>query len=87
MGREAKEMFGKTPTSKYMVVRPLRDGVIGEFEITEAMLDYFIRKAHEQNWVPIPVRTSWWASPPASQRWRARRLRRDNQRRRARKPS
>ncbi len=54
VGREAKEMFGKTPTSKYMVVRPLRDGVISEFEITEAMLDYFIRKAHEQNWVPIP---------------------------------
>ena len=62
VGREAKEMFGKTPTSKYMVVRPLRDGVIGEFEITEAMLDYFIRKAHEQNWVPIRVRASWWAS-------------------------
>ncbi len=54
VGREAKEMFGKTPTSRYMVVRPLRDGVISEFEITEAMLDYFIRKAHEQSWVPIP---------------------------------
>ena len=54
VGREAKEMFGKTPTSKFMVVRPLRDGVISEFEITEAMLDYFIRKAHEQTWVPIP---------------------------------
>jgi rod shape-determining protein MreB len=54
VGREAKEMFGKTPSAKYLVVRPLRDGVISEFEITEAMLDYFIRKAHEQNWVPIP---------------------------------
>jgi rod shape-determining protein MreB len=54
VGREAKEMFGKTPTSKYMVVRPLRDGVISEFEITEAMLHYFIGKAHEQTWVPIP---------------------------------
>jgi rod shape-determining protein MreB len=54
VGREAKEMFGKTPSSKYMVVRPLRDGVISEFEITEAMLNYFIKKAHEQNWVPIP---------------------------------
>jgi len=54
VGREAKEMFGKTPSAKYMVVRPLRDGVISEFEITEAMLDYFIRKAHEQSWVPIP---------------------------------
>ena len=47
-------MFGKTPSARYMVVRPLRDGVISEFEITEAMLDYFIRKAHEQSWVPIP---------------------------------
>jgi len=54
VGREAKEMFGKTPSARYMVVRPLRDGVISEFEITEAMLDYFIRKAHEQSWVPIP---------------------------------
>jgi len=53
IGREAKEMVGKTPAN-IVAIRPLRDGVISEFEVTEAMLDYFIRKAHEQTWVPIP---------------------------------
>lgn len=53
VGQEAKEMAGKVP-SKIQVVRPLRDGVISEFEITEAMLNYFIEKAHQQSWVPIP---------------------------------
>jgi rod shape-determining protein MreB len=53
VGREAKMMAGKVPRH-IQVVRPLRDGVIAEFEITEAMLNYFIGKAHEQNWVPIP---------------------------------
>ena len=53
VGQEAKEMSGKVP-SKIMVVRPLHDGVISEFEITEAMLNYFIEKAHQQSWVPIP---------------------------------
>ncbi len=52
-GQEAKEMGGKAP-SHILVVRPLRDGVISEFEITEGMLHYFIGKAHEQSWVPIP---------------------------------
>src|SRR5450432_4313357 len=52
-GREAKEMGGKAP-SHILVVRPLRDGVISEFEVTEAMLNHLIHKAHEQSWVPIP---------------------------------
>lgn len=52
-GREAKMMAGKAPRD-FQVVRPLRDGVIAEFEITEGMLNYFIGKAHEQTWVPIP---------------------------------
>jgi len=37
-----------------VVVRPLRDGVISEFEVTEAMLHHLINKAHEQTWVPLP---------------------------------
>ncbi len=44
VGWEAKEMLGKTPGS-ISAIRPLRDGVISDFEITEAMLSYFIRKA------------------------------------------
>jgi rod shape-determining protein MreB len=53
IGLEAKEMVGRT-TGSIIVVRPLRDGVISEFEITEAMLEYFIGKVHEQSVVPLP---------------------------------
>jgi len=45
VGLVAKEMLGKTPGS-ITAVRPLKDGVISDFEITEAMLSYFIRKVH-----------------------------------------
>ncbi len=53
IGVEAKELVGRTP-SNITAVRPLRDGVISDFEITQAMLSYFIGKAHEQSIVPIP---------------------------------
>lgn len=53
IGTEAKEMVGRTPAN-VVAVRPLRDGVISEFEITLAMLEYFIGKAHEQSLVPVP---------------------------------
>ncbi len=53
IGLEAKEMVGRT-SGNVLVVRPLRDGVISEFEITEAMLEYFIGKVHEQAVVPLP---------------------------------
>jgi rod shape-determining protein MreB len=53
IGSEAKEMVGRTPAN-VVAVRPLRDGVISEFEITQAMLEYFIGKAHEQSLVPVP---------------------------------
>ena len=46
-------MAGRTPAN-IVVVRPLRDGVISEFEITEEMLAYFINKTHEQSIVPLP---------------------------------
>ena len=45
VGEVAREMLGKTPGS-ISAVRPLKDGVISDFEITESMLAYFIRKAH-----------------------------------------
>jgi len=44
IGSRAKEMLGKTPQN-VVTIKPLRDGVIADFEIAEKMLDYFIRKA------------------------------------------
>ncbi|HTO06681.1 MAG TPA: rod shape-determining protein [Myxococcota bacterium] len=48
VGKEAKSMLGRTPGSIH-AVRPLRDGVIADFEIAEAMLRYFIQKAHNRS--------------------------------------
>ncbi|QDU72321.1 rod shape-determining protein [Mucisphaera calidilacus] len=48
VGWVAKEMLGKTPGS-ITAIRPLKDGVISDFEITEAMLSYFIRKVNGQH--------------------------------------
>ncbi|MCP5462316.1 MAG: rod shape-determining protein [bacterium] len=45
VGEEAKKMLGRTP-GNIVAIRPLKDGVIANFEITEAMLRYFIRKVH-----------------------------------------
>jgi len=53
IGFQAKEMVGRTPAN-VVAIRPLRDGVISEFEITQAMLGYFIGKAHQQSIVPMP---------------------------------
>lgn len=53
IGAQAKEMVGRTPTN-VLAIRPLRDGVISEFEITQAMLGYFIGRAHQQSIVPMP---------------------------------
>lgn len=53
VGAPAKEMVGRTP-SNYVAIRPLRDGVISEFEITKSMLEYFIGKVHQQTIVPMP---------------------------------
>lgn len=53
VGASAKEMVGRTPAN-YIAIRPLRDGVISEFEITKSMLEYFIGKVHQQTLVPMP---------------------------------
>ncbi|MHC4922934.1 MAG: rod shape-determining protein MreB [Planctomycetota bacterium] len=51
VGLRAKEMLGKTP-GNIDAIRPMKNGVIADFEITEAMLRYFIRKVHgERAWV------------------------------------
>jgi len=47
VGHEAKEMLGRTP-GNIVATRPMRDGVIADFEVTEAMLRYFIQKAHQR---------------------------------------
>ncbi len=47
VGKEAKRMLGRTP-GNIETVRPMKDGVISDFEVTEAMLRYFIRKAHNR---------------------------------------
>ena len=53
IGSEAKEMVGRTPAN-IVAIRPLRDGVISEFDVTERMLHYFITKVHDQVILPIP---------------------------------
>ncbi len=53
VGSSAKEMVGRTPAN-FIAIRPLRDGVISEFEITKSMLEYFIGKVHQQTVVPMP---------------------------------
>lgn len=47
VGKEAKEMLGRTP-GNIVAIRPLKDGVISDFEVTEAMLSHFIRKVHDR---------------------------------------
>jgi rod shape-determining protein MreB len=53
IGAEAKRMVGRTPAS-IVAVRPLKDGVISDFEVTERMLQYFIRSVHERFGFGIP---------------------------------
>ena len=53
VGREAKEMLGRTP-SKIRVIKPLKDGVIADFKVTEKMLSYFIQKAHQRRTLVHP---------------------------------
>jgi rod shape-determining protein MreB len=45
VGKEAKEMLGRTP-GNIVAIRPLKDGVIADFKVTEKMLNYFIQKSH-----------------------------------------
>lgn len=53
VGTEAKNMLGRTPGS-IIAIRPIKDGVIADFEITEAMLRYFIEKAHNRRTMVKP---------------------------------
>ena len=53
IGTEAKQMVGRTPAN-IVAIRPLRDGVISDFDVTERMLHYFIRKVHDRRFSPLP---------------------------------
>lgn len=53
VGHEAKEMLGRTPAS-IRAIRPIKDGVIADFEVTEAMLRYFISQAHDRRVLARP---------------------------------
>jgi rod shape-determining protein MreB len=53
VGKEAKEMLGRTPGS-ITAIRPMKDGVIADFEVTEAMLRYFIERAHNRRTMVKP---------------------------------
>lgn len=53
VGEEAKKMVGKTP-AHIQAVKPLVDGVISDFEVTEKMLKYFIDKVHSENFTLVP---------------------------------
>ncbi len=53
VGKEAKEMLGRTPGNIY-AIRPMKDGVIADFEVTEAMLRYFITRAHNRRTLVRP---------------------------------
>lgn len=53
VGREAKEMLGRTP-GNIVAIKPMKDGVIADFKVTERMLNYFIQKAHNRKLLVRP---------------------------------
>ena len=53
VGKEAKEMLGRTP-GNIVAIRPMKDGVIADFEVTEKMIKYFIEKAHGRRFLVKP---------------------------------
>ncbi|WP_283843922.1 rod shape-determining protein [Kitasatospora humi] len=53
VGSEAKKMIGRTP-GNIIAIRPLKDGVIADFEITQRMLRYFIQKIHRRRYLARP---------------------------------
>src|SRR2546427_10155915 len=53
VGKEAKDMLGRTP-GNIVAIRPMKDGVIADFKVTERMLNYFIHKAHGRKMLVHP---------------------------------
>src|ERR1700676_4057223 len=57
VGREAKDMLGRTP-GNVVAIKPMKDGVIADFKVTEKMLTYFIQKAHNRRGLVHPATVS-----------------------------
>ncbi len=57
VGAEAKAMLGRTPGS-IVAIRPMREGVIADFEVTERMLRHFIKKVHQRRGLAKPASSS-----------------------------
>ena len=72
VGIEAKRMLGRTPGT-ISAIRPLKDGVIADFDVTEEMLRHFIQKVHQNRWAHPRVVV---CVPPASRASRSARSRR-----------
>ena len=70
IGAEAKRMVGRTPAN-IVAVRPLKDGVISDFDVTEKMLQYFIRAVHDRFGWGCRGRGWWWGCRPARRRSRS----------------
>jgi rod shape-determining protein MreB len=58
VGAEAKRMIGRTP-AHIVAIRPLKDGVIADFDVTEKMLRYFIQKVHRRTFLAKPRVVVW----------------------------
>ncbi len=69
VGMEAKRMLGRTP-GNIVAIRPMRDGVIADFEVTEAMLKHFIRKVHNNRKTMVRPGSSLLCRQ-ASLRWKS----------------
>ena len=73
VGIEAKRMLGRTPGT-ISAIRPLKDGVIADFDVTEEMLRHFIQKVHQNRWAhPARRRLRSRPASPASRSARSRR--------------
>jgi rod shape-determining protein MreB len=66
-GEDAKLMLGRTPGS-IQAIRPMRDGVIADFDVAEEMIKHFIRKVHKRT--TFPSQKSLSAYPMAPLRWK-----------------
>ncbi|STU55836.1 Rod shape-determining protein MreB [Klebsiella pneumoniae subsp. ozaenae] len=72
VGHEAKQMLGRTP-GNIAAIRPMKDGVIADFFVTEKMLQHFIKQVHSNSFMrPSPARAgvcTGWRNPGRTSRY------------------